>query len=302
MNKRILFFINPVSGTNSKNVLASYIKKECSIREVYFEIIATSREGAYDFLPKKIAVDNISDVVICGGDGSIAPIVAAIDGTMVNVGIIPVGSGNGLARTVGISRSIKKALQNIFQGVVNRVDAYTVNNQMGCHLSGLGFDALVAHEFSKSKKRGGNTYTKKVLQHFLRAKTYTFTLTCEEKQWNEEAFFICIANSNQFGNNFKIAPKAGVNDGLLDVIIVKKTIKPKLLLDMIVHLLSGKLISTPTQSNASSIHYFQTSKITIENVDNAPFHLDGDPFDSQNMYDFEILPNAYCLITPKVLT
>ena len=299
MSRKILFFINPISGTKSKLHLENKIIKKCGEKNIPFEILFTSKEGDYDFLHDKIDREGITDIAICGGDGSISLIVSSILNIPVNVGIIPLGSGNGLARTAGIPKSVDKAIDVILTGKASYIDAFLINNRLSTHVCGLGFDAKVAHDFSKQKKRGLNSYTKLAIKNFLSARTFNFTIEAETNKFNVEAFLICIANSNQFGNNLKIAPKASICDGLLDIVIVKKTSKPQVVLSFVKQILSGKTESLFSKNiHKKNILYFQTKKITIGNLQLALLHIDGDPAQTSPKFSIEILPSAYKLIQP----
>lgn len=299
MSRKILFFINPISGTKSKLHLEKKIIKKCGEKNIPFEILFTSKEGDYDFLHDKIEREGITDIAICGGDGSISPIVSSILNIPVNVGIIPLGSGNGLARTAGIPKSIDKAINIILSGKASYIDAFLINDKLSTHACGLGFDAKVAHDFSKQKKRGLNSYTKLAIKNFLSTGTFNFTIEAESNQFNVEAFLICIANSNQFGNNLKIAPKASICDGLLDIVIVKKTSKPQVVLSFVKQILSGKTESLFSKNiHKKNILYFQTKKITIGNLQLALLHIDGDPAETSPIFSIEILHSAYKLIQP----
>ena len=299
MDRKLLFFINPISGTTKKLNLEKRIIKECGERNVAFDILFTSKEGDYEFLREKIEKEIFTDVVICGGDGSIAPIVAGIINVPVHISIIPLGSGNGLAATAGIPKSLNKAFLNIFEGTPISTDAYIVNNRLGCHLTGLGFDAKISYEFSLQRSRGVNTYIKQVIKHFFFEKFFSFEIESNDKVFTEDAFLISIANSNQFGNNFKIAPKASLNDGLLDVIIIKKSAKLIILLKMVRHILFGKVQKNISEAQSRDIIYFQTKKIFIKNLNNALFQIDGDPAPTGKEFMIEVLPDAYKLIQPK---
>ena len=299
MSRKILFFINPISGTKSKLYLEQKIVKKCRYRNISYEILFTSKDGIYDFLYEKITKENITDIAICGGDGSIAPIVTYLLNTPVNIGIIPLGSGNGLARTAGIPKSVDKAIDIILAGNANYVDAFLINNQLSTHVCGIGFDAKVAHDFAKKKKRGLQAYTKIALKNLYAAKPYPFIVEINESQFPVNAFLVCVANSNQFGNNFKIAPKASICDGLLDIVILQKTTKFKIVLSVIRQLISGNIQNVSKKNiEKKNILYFQTTKIRIENPQLAPLHIDGDPSETATDFSFEILPSAYKLIQP----
>ena len=208
-------------------------------------------------------------------------------------------SGNGLAKTAGIPKSVDKAIDVILNGKSSATDVFLINDQLSTHVCGLGFDAKVAHEFSRSKQRGLHSYTKIALKNFSSAKTYPFIIEAEGKKMEIDAFLICIANSNQFGNNFKVAPRASICDGLLDIVIVKKASKPKVVLSFIEQLLSGKVQSPQSKKfNEKNILYFQTRELKIKNPQLAPYHIDGDPADSSKLFSVEILPAVYKLLHP----
>jgi diacylglycerol kinase family enzyme len=217
----------------------------------------------------------------------------------VNFGIIPCGSGNGLAYTAGIPKQPEKALELIFLGKAHAIDGFTVNDQFACMLSGLGFDARVAHEFARQPKRGLATYARQVFKHFIGAGTYNFTIATKEKKFTTAAYLISIANSNQFGNNVKIAPKASLTDGLLDVVIVTSQNKISLLIQTI-RQLGGfiKVQSLAILDETRSIIYFQTDKLFIENLSEAPLHIDGDPAETPDSLDIKICKQCFHLIQP----
>ena len=299
MSRKIIFFINPVSGTGNRKQLEKKISVRCTKENISFEILFTSAEGDYEFLRSKIEKEVITDIVICGGDGSLSPIISSLLNSNINIGIIPTGSGNGLARTAGIPKSINKALDVVIAGKSDYVDAFVINNQLSCHVSGLGFDAVVAHEFSKHRARGLSTYTRQTIKNFLRIKSYSFWLEADKTALNVEAFLICIANSNQFGNNFKIAPKAKLCDGLLDIVITKRTNKLKVVMAFVKQILFGNVEDVSAKNfNKKEVLYFQTGKILIRNYGRAPLHIDGDPSQTFQEFSIEILPSAYLLIQP----
>lgn len=300
MKRKLVFFINPISGIRSKKYLEDRIRAGCSARTLEFEILETNKEKNYCFLPEKIRAEEITDIVICGGDGSIGPIVTSLLDIAVNVGIIPLGSGNGLARTAKIPYGINKALKVIFSGTPVYVDAFRVNGRLGCQITGLGFDALVAAEFARERRRGLSTYTKLATRNFFKATTYPFSIVCGSGDpLAVNAFILCVSNANQFGNNIKIAPHASLSDGLLDVVILKKTSKMQILVSFVNHLLfAKKLTGFSTDVKNGKILYFNCKKIIIHNAGLAPVHIDGDPVQSSDKLEIEIIPSAYRLIHP----
>jgi diacylglycerol kinase (ATP) len=299
MSRKILFFINPISGNQSKLRLEETIVEKCREKSFSFEILFTSKQGDYRFLHDKIKNENITDIAVCGGDGSLSPVISSVLNQPVNIGIVPLGSGNGLARTAGIPNSIDKAIDIIFKQKSNCTDVFLINKKLSVHVCGLGFDAQVAHDFSEGKTRGLHAYTKIAVKNFLSAKAYPFTIEADEKEINVDAFFICIANSNQFGNNFKVAPKASICDGLLDIVVLQKTNKASAVLSFAQQIVSGEIDDfTQKEFDKKNIIYFQTKKLKIKNPSLAPFHIDGDPAETYKEFSIEILPSAYKLIVP----
>ncbi len=295
MARKLIYLINPVSGTREKNSLKDIIESKTKIAKLSYEILPTLASGDYRFLEQKIDEEKITDIVVCGGDGSVNQVVHSLAHKPVNFGIIPLGSGNGLALAANIPKNIDKALEIIFTGKPKDVDGFMVNNQFACMLCGLGFDAVVAHEFALQSKRGLGTYASLTTKKFFSAKGYSFAIQANKISFNANASFISIANSNQFGNNFTIAPQALLADGLLDIVIVKNVAKPFLLFNVVKQILAGKLKKVENSLNAPVI-YFQTDEITIKNTDDAPMHIDGEPKETMKSLKIKVLPKYFRLL------
>jgi diacylglycerol kinase (ATP) len=295
MQRKIIYLINPISGTKGKSALKELIDLETQKRQIPFEILPTTADANYDFVQQKIELEQVTDVVICGGDGTVNQVVKALAHTGVQFGIIPMGSGNGLALAAGIPKASKKALEIVFTGKAILTDGFMVNEHFACMLCGLGFDAQVAHEFADQPKRGLGTYVSLTTRHFFSAKPYPFRINANKLEFSTEAFFLSIANSNQFGNNFTIAPQAVLSDGLLDVVIVKKIAKPLLLLTVMRQVLTGR-IRRIENSMHSPVIYFQTDELIISNPAEAPIHIDGEPWECQRRLHIKVLPHYFKLI------
>ncbi|MEP6596880.1 MAG: YegS/Rv2252/BmrU family lipid kinase [Ginsengibacter sp.] len=299
MNRKILYFINPISGPPRRTSLQKTIREITLEQNIPFEIFPADKDGKYIYLKEKIKKEKITDVVICGGDGTVNQVAAALLGVDINIGIIPAGSGNGLAFAAKIPRSTVRALQIIFNGKSEYIDALYINNHFSCMLCGIGFDAQVAHDFSLEKKRGLVTYVKQSMKNFLKATPYVFDIAINEKSFSTEAFFISVANSNQFGNNFTIAPKASLSDGLLDIIVVKRMSKLKLLWAVLQQIRFGQVRqSEEINFHKKEVLYFQTDKLIIHNPLLAPLHIDGEPATTHKKFTIKILPAAFKLLQP----
>ena len=298
MTRKIIYLINPISGVKTKTQLQDTISRETKQRGIDFEIVHTNAEGDYRFLIDKIQQEGVTDVVVCGGDGSINTVAASLMGVDVNIGIIPMGSGNGLALTAKIPRKLPRALDIVFNGQASYVDGCFINERFSCMLCGIGFDAKVAHDFARQKRRGLKTYIKVTGANFFSAKPYMFEVHTNEKSFTIEAYFISVANSNQFGNNFTIAPHASLSDGLIDVVIVKKMSKLLLPFSVIGHITGFTNAYDEDDEKKGNIVYFQSSSLSIVNTQNAPLHIDGDPANTAERFDIRVVPRAMKLIQP----
>lgn len=299
MSRKILYLINPVSGTGNKSSLRKIIETKTAEQKIPFEIRDTVADGNYSIIEKDIQQNRITDVVICGGDGTVNKVIAALRGSNIDFGIIPMGSGNGLALAAGIPVNTAAALDLVLKtGNPAATDAFLVNEKFSCMLSGLGFDAIVAHDFAGRKVRGFFTYFKRTLYHFFRCRPYPFEVVCEGKSLKTEAFFISIANSNQFGNHVTIAPRAHLNDGWLDVVVVNKMNKFSMVVKLLWQIRAGKVLPANYSNGNRGVYYFNAARLQIKNPGLAPLHIDGDPEETNDKFDIGIVPGAFSLIRP----
>lgn len=302
--RNIIYLINPISGTRGKHSLQEMIRQKTQEKGITYSILPTNIEGDYAFLLPFIQQAAVTDIIVCGGDGTVSAVAAALSGVDVRVGIIPMGSGNGLALAAGIPRDAEKALAIVFGAKASPIDGFLINGQFSCMLCGIGFDARVAEEFAEQPRRGLQTYIRVTMRNFFRARPYPFrflipTGNGHEPSFGEEAYFISIANGNQFGNNFTIAPRASLHDGLLDIVVARKTTRLRFLLSVIRQVLGGYRVQPqPGKEGTEKILYFQTPALVIENPGEAPLHIDGDPKASASEFHISVVPNAINLIQP----
>jgi diacylglycerol kinase (ATP) len=297
MVRKMIYLINPISGTQKKEKIKDLITRRTRAEGIHFEIVPSRADGHYEDLRKKIKRDSITDVVICGGDGTLNAVVNALQGIDVNIGIIPIGSGNSVALAAKIPRQTSRALDIIFKGNAYPVDAFHINEKFSCALCGIGFDAEVAHEFAKQKTRGLQTYLRISTMKFFSSKPYPFEIKMQDRTINTDAYFISIANSNQFGNNVTIAPRASMSDGLLDIVIVKKMNKMLLPFSVLLQVAgNNRLMEVVEYFEEKNIIYVQTDKIIIRNPSKAPMHIDGEPMDTSAEFNIRIIPNCFKLL------
>lgn len=300
MERKIVYLVNPISGTSRKDGIKQLIEKENTDRAISFEIMHTNAGGHYQLLREKIRAEHVTDVVIIGGDGTVNQVTQALHGLSIRFGIIPLGSGNGLALAARIPTKPELALSLIFEGKSRPIDAFMVNEHYSCMLSGIGFDAQVAHDFASKASRGLLTYTQQSIINYFRANPYQFEIKLDNFSFYSDAFFISIANSNQFGNNFKIAPQASLHDGMLDIVIVQKMNKAKLPFAIFRQIRgNNKLQQLVEDITKKNILYFQTPSITIRNLKHAPLHIDGEPRETADELNIHIMPKHFELIQPE---
>ena len=250
------------------------IERETAAQGIPFEIYATNAEGDYEELKDKIQKEQITDVVMVGGDGTVNQVTNALRSLPVRFGIIPLGSGNGLALAAGIP-----------------------TKPYSCMLSGIGLDAQVAHNFAEGGTRGLMMYTQQSILNFFKAQPYQFEIILDNFSFFTDAFFISIANSNQFGNHVTIAPQASLNDGLLDIVIVQKMNKAKLPFVMLKHIRGNNKLQQLVEDMANkNILYFQTPSLIIKNIKLAPMHIDGEPQETAEEFTIEIIKDCFDLI------
>ena len=297
MTRKIIYIINPIAGTRAKANLQQFIEEKTKQQGISFQIFPSVSSGDYSFLLPIIKEEEITDVVIAGGDGTVSQVVGCLMNEDVNFGIIPCGSGNGLALAAKISKQPLKALDIIFNGQASSIDGFYINNKFACMLAGLGFDAKVAHDFTNEPKRGLLTYIKLSLKNFFSMKPHHFTLQMNDAGFKTDAYFISIANSNQFGNNFTIAPKASLSDGLLDVVIITARNKVSFILQTLKQLAGwNKLQASSLILEKKAVIYFQTKELKIINHTQAPLHIDGEPTETPEEIRIEVKEKCFRLI------
>jgi diacylglycerol kinase (ATP) len=299
MERRFIYIVNPISGAKEKNSLRELIHAKTWAAGIGFEVYPSSANGDYSFLYPSIEENGVTDIIIAGGDGTINQVINDLRKFDVNFGIIPCGSGNGLAFSAGLVKDPSRSLDTIFKGKALQTDAFTINGKFACMLCGLGFDAQVAHDFAHDPKRGLITYIKKTISNFFTSKAYPFVIKTGGRNISTDSFFISIANSNQFGNHFTIAPSASLTDGMLDIVVMNRQNKLSMLYRTLRQVFGlNKLQPVKNLNENKKLLYFQSDKLVIENPQNAPMHIDGDPVDSSPEIKIELISDCFKLIYP----
>ena len=289
--RHITFIINPVSGTTKKKNIPNLIEDIFENSGIEVAIRKTEYAGHATEIAAELAQAKNTEIIAVGGDGTINEVVNGIKDSGAIFGIIPSGSGNGLARHLGISMRAKKAMELVKQGYTQQIDLMKINGEYSANVSGVGFDALVAHKFQNSKTRGFISYAQISMNEFFKYQPQTYKIDIDGKEYKREAFLISFANSSQFGNNAFIAPKASLTDGLIDVCILKP-------FPVIATAVVFERVMAKTINNSKFMDIIQGKKIVVKNTAKI-YHLDGDPRESENNLEIEICAGILRLIVPK---
>lgn len=288
MTQKVAFIINPKAGVKKKINIEEFIRSNFS-KSIPFDLIVWKNIDDFYSIKQRVLNDGYTIAVACGGDGTVNQVAAVLSGTNIALGILPLGSGNGLARSNKIPLDLHKALKVIENGHKKQIDVGSINNIPFFCTAGVGFDALIANKFATSTKRGFNTYVKTTLKEYFNYKPNNYTITIDGKTINTTAFLITVANAGQWGNNVYIAPQASMTDGLLHVSILKPFAKAAI--PAIVTRLMAKKINT-----SSKFESYQGKKIDISFKGQLPAHFDGEPMIAENHLSFEIKPLALNVI------
>lgn len=290
--KKIIFIVNPISGTQSKELILGLLDEKIDKQKYSWRVVYTERAGHAIEIAAQAAQEKVDMVVAIGGDGTINEIARSLVHTDTALGIIPCGSGNGLARHLHIPMEPKKALEILNEGITDLIDYGKINGTSFFCTCGLGFDAFVSLKFANAGKRGLLTYLEKTLQESLKYEPETYELETEDGTSRYKAFLIACGNASQYGNNAYIAPQATLTDGLLDVTILE----PFTMLD--VPSLSFQLFNKTIDQN-SRIKTFRCKKLCIRRTKPGVVHFDGDPMQTDAQVTVEIIKKGLHVIVPK---
>lgn len=269
MKKNALFIINPVSGGKKKDGVPALIQKHLDTNVFDYEIVFSTPENTIPQISKK-AVALFDMIVAVGGDGTVNETASALAGTNKVLGIIPFGSGNGLARFLQIPLNTVGAIKNLNNNKTTTIDAGKINNQWFFNMAGMGFDAHISEVFSHGKTRGFRQYFKSSLKEISRYSSQHYTIEVDGKVYERDAFMVSFANSSQYGNNAHISPNASLHDGLIDVCIITKFPVYRLL-EM------GLRMLTKTSEASGFVEIIRGRHVKVKRIQSGPVHLDGEP-------------------------
>lgn len=267
--KNIAFIVNPISGTKAKNRVAKLIRELLDLQQFAPTVVVTEYAGHATQLARQFAMEDYYAVVAVGGDGTVNEVASGLIGSNTALGIIPNGSGNGFARHLDISTRMNRAIEMLNSSEVINVDYGLVNNLPFFSTCGVGFDAVVAQDFSDSS-RGFKGYVQSIFKDLFQYKPETYQLKGEGIDMTTTAFLVNFANAGQWGYDAYIAPKASVQDGWLDVAIVS---------EFPMTAAAGLALSLFTRNIDEKLHMntIRTKELTLTRTSEGAMHIDGTP-------------------------
>lgn len=288
MPRKILFIVNPKAGKQMSTSIIDIIREEFPAN-VYYHIAIWKNKDHFEEITSILKSGDYTDAVAVGGDGTVNRVASSILGTGIILGIVPMGSGNGLARSLGLSMVAEKAIRQIAEGKTTVIDNGYVNGIPFFCTGGVGFDAHIGGLFASSKKRGLKSYIKIILREIFKYRAKNYILKYNGKEEKRKAFLITVANAGQYGNDFYIAPLASMQDGVFHVSVLKPFNAFSAL----------SLLTKVLRKNAhksSLIETITTNKISITRESHDSFHFDGEPAIGKKEVVFECVPKSLKVI------
>lgn len=285
--RKILFVINPSAGKKKKINIERFIKGNFSFHD--YTAMLSSSLLEFENIKKKIVEEHYTDVIACGGDGTVNKTASFAYENKLKLGILPLGSGNGLARSLGISMNLKTALKQVETGKTKVIDGGSLNNKLFFCAAGIGFDAHISSLFEKAHKRGLWGYIQLIMKEFFSYKAQTYTLRLNGLSISRNAFMIACCNSGQYGNDFYVAPTASMHDGKITISLLKpfKWVS-------VPHILFQSL--RKKAHRLKQIETFHAEEITIRRNKAGHVHIDGEPFETGMEIKLKAIPNALEII------
>ncbi|HPE34887.1 MAG TPA: diacylglycerol kinase family lipid kinase [Bacteroidales bacterium] len=286
----ILFIVNPFSGVGQKKQIAYHLEKKLDLTKFTYKVSYTDHPRHATELSEKAVKDGYRVIVAVGGDGTVNETARPLIGTEIALGIIPSGSGNGLARHLQIPFDIDKAIRTINLSQTRKIDIVEINDQIFLSIAGVGFDAHVAKKFARQSQRGFWGYARVALREYFRYRPKKFVLIVDGKKIKRRALFISFANSDQFGYNTSIAPNACIDDGMVDVCIARKT-------SLFKTLLWAPLLLFRKIDKAPYIEIIRAREVDIKQS-KKKINLDGEPLKLGKRLHIHVVPASLNVIVP----
>lgn len=289
---RIQAIINPISGVGSKRKIPKMIEQLCSKESCSLNISFTEYAGHASELTRQALAEGATCIIAVGGDGTVNEIARAMIHSNAVLGIVPKGSGNGLARELHIPMDARRALDLIAKQHISTIDCCEANGRVFFCTCGVGFDAAVSQKFANEKRRGSLTYIKNTIEEYLSYKPEPYELLVDNQTIKEKAFLVACGNASQYGNNAFIAPHANIQDGQMDITILS----PFTPLDIAP--LAIQLFTKQIDRN-SKIKTLKGKEVVIIRQKPGVMHLDGEPVMAESRIEISMIPRSLRVFTPE---
>lgn len=288
---RLLFVVNPIAGDVDKEELEAEIKAKCEEHSITCDIYRTTGENDEAEIKARLSQNNYDGAFAVGGDGTVNILGSLLIGTGTPLGIVPLGSGNGLSKDLNIPQDTEDALELIHSHVIRNIDTISLNGIPSIHLSDLGFNALVVKKFCEGDTRGPGSYAWIALQEYLAYTPKFYRIETDVENFEGEAFMVTIANANAFGSNASINPNGILNDGRFEICLIEPFPKTAGL---------GILYKMYTDSIDESVFTRKISckRATIYNTEHEVVHIDGEPVDLNEVIKVEMHSKSLKVILP----
>ncbi len=282
---KALFVVSRRAGVKRRHDIRSMIDESCDCEH---EIALRDEQNDLDALILRARREQFDVVYAVGGDGTVHEVGKRLIGTPLTLGIVPTGSGNGLARHIGLPMDVRASIRACSKGRIATIDTATVNGIPFIGTMGIGFDAWVAEQFAGSTVRGLRTYFSVAVRGLFGYSPGEYEMELDGEPFKTQALLIAIANASQYGSNARIAPLASMQDGVLDVVIVERL----------------SLVTQPwrlfagTLDRARGITMRRARKVKIHRPSAGPAHLDGEPVTLPESLMIEIAPQSLRILVP----
>lgn len=290
-DKRIMLIVNPISGTGNKKDVPEVVERTLAAEGYSTDVRFTGGRGDATMFASEASDKGYYGVLACGGDGTVNETARALCDSQTALGILPAGSGNGLARHLGIPVDVELAMEIVCQRNVVPSDYGSVNGVPFFCTFGMGFDAAVSHRFARQNHRGLLSYVRSALSEYVQFRPTTYTISANGKLLTEKAFLVAVCNASQWGNNAYIAPEASLTDGLLDITVVHSG-------SPIDAAVMGMDIFTGFISKNTMVHCFRAPAAVIYRSEKGEAHVDGEPMMLDEILDVKCHRGALRLFTP----
>jgi len=292
--KSALFIVNKFSGGGYRPEVEGRIIEQCKQFNIESTIEFTQSRGHATELAKAAVGQNLDMVFAVGGDGTVNEVAQGLVGSGVAMGILPKGSGNGLARHLGLPMGFRKSLDLIQSHREQMIDTLSVNGKLSVNVSGIGFDGHIAGLFANNAKRGLVGYAKLVLKEFIDFKSFDARVKVNGESFQATSFIIALANSSQFGNNARVAPRASVCDELMDLCLIQKVPVGQAVG------FAGKLFSGMLDQSRF-VKIIKTTRAAIELNRSVAYHIDGEAMEAVNKFEVELKPASLKMLIPPLV-